>query len=365
MTGSKDLTCRVWTLMPTEGFVPMVLAGHKDQVTACFFSTHDTSIAYTIAADCAIFVWQWQADNEDEEEEEEEEEEEGENGGAFFLDSTGSGSNTKKSTESMLDAALAHFGGAGSSSSSSSSSSGGIGASSSSSSSSLVRRRVGRRLHPALGRWALRAKHFLWDQAEAVYKKKKASRRRTGLGGGGEDGETDDGESGALVAADGSSGRHGVGLRVRCAELHRPTSLLAIGLSNGTFSLFDLRDALPDQMGYLPRSHSGGSAKQRRLLNGSGGADAATLALLKGSSHTLQALHTLSISQSDVGTVAINGGGEWLAFGAAPLGQLLVWEWQSETYVLKQQGHSYDMNDVAFSPDGQSACVLRRYRELS
>ena len=46
MTGSKDLTCRVWTLMPTEGFVPMVLAGHKDQVTACFFSTHDTSIAY-------------------------------------------------------------------------------------------------------------------------------------------------------------------------------------------------------------------------------------------------------------------------------------------------------------------------------
>ena len=87
--------------------------------------------------------------------------------------------------------------------------------------------------------------------------------------------------------------------------------------------------------------------------------------VLKGSSHTLQALHTLSISQSDVGTVAINGGGEWLAFGAAPLGQLLVWEWQSETYVLKQQGHSYDINDVAFSPDGQSACVLRRYRELS
>ena len=51
-------------------------------------------------------------------------------------------------------------------------------------------------------------------------------------------------------------------------------------------------------------------------------------------------------------TVAVNNSGEWLAFGVAALGQLLVWEWQSETYVLKQQGHSYDMNALAFSPDG-------------
>ena len=33
-------------------------------------------------------------------------------------------------------------------------------------------------------------------------------------------------------------------------------------------------------------------------------------------------------------------------------GQLLVWEWRSETYVLKQQGHFYDVSAVAFSPDG-------------
>ena len=30
-----------------------------------------------------------------------------------------------------------------------------------------------------------------------------------------------------------------------------------------------------------------------------------------------------------------------------------MWEWQSETYVLKQQGHFYDMNVMAYSPDGQ------------
>lgn len=41
-----------------------------------------------------------------------------------------------------------------------------------------------------------------------------------------------------------------------------------------------------------------------------------------------------------------------LAVGCARLGQLLVWEWRSETYVLKQQGHYHDITTTAFSPDG-------------
>ena len=51
--------------------------------------------------------------------------------------------------------------------------------------------------------------------------------------------------------------------------------------------------------------------------------------------------------------MAVNVTGEWLAFGCSSLGQLLVWEWQSESYVLKQQGHYYHMNCLAYSPDGQ------------
>lgn len=35
------------------------------------------------------------------------------------------------------------------------------------------------------------------------------------------------------------------------------------------------------------------------------------------------------------------------------MGQLLVWEWQSESYVLKQQGHFNSMVALAYSPDGQ------------
>ncbi len=45
-------------------------------------------------------------------------------------------------------------------------------------------------------------------------------------------------------------------------------------------------------------------------------------------------------------------GGDWIAIGCAKLGQLLVWEWRSETYVLKQQGHYFDVATAAFSPDG-------------
>ena len=35
------------------------------------------------------------------------------------------------------------------------------------------------------------------------------------------------------------------------------------------------------------------------------------------------------------------------------MGQLLVWEWQSESYILKQQGHFDSMNALAYSQDGQ------------
>lgn len=68
-------------------------------------------------------------------------------------------------------------------------------------------------------------------------------------------------------------------------------------------------------------------------------------------------VHTLSISQERISSVAINTSGEWIAFGAKKLGQLLVWEWQSESYVLKQQGHYFDMNTVSFSPDGQNVAT--------
>jgi periodic tryptophan protein 2 len=98
--------------------------------------------------------------------------------------------------------------------------------------------------------------------------------------------------------------------RVTSVTFHVPSSLLIVGFSSGVFGLWEMPD--------------------------------------------FNNVHTLSISQERITSVAINATGEWLAFGASKLGQLLVWEWQSESYILKQQGHYFDMNCLAFSPDGQN-----------
>ncbi|KAJ7778254.1 WD40-repeat-containing domain protein [Mycena metata] len=100
------------------------------------------------------------------------------------------------------------------------------------------------------------------------------------------------------------------GTKVVCTTYHAASNLLVVGFSSGVFGLWEMP--------------------------------------------AFSNIHTLSISQEKISSVAINPSGEWLAFGARKLGQLLVWEWQSESYILKQQGHFYDMNTLAYAPDGQT-----------
>lgn len=64
-------------------------------------------------------------------------------------------------------------------------------------------------------------------------------------------------------------------------------------------------------------------------------------------------IHSLSISDQVIASVSLNAPGDWIALGCSGLGQLLVWEWQSETYVMKQQGHASNMTSLAYSSDGQ------------
>jgi len=92
------------------------------------------------------------------------------------------------------------------------------------------------------------------------------------------------------------------------AAFHGPSDLLVTGFSNGLFMIHELPD--------------------------------------------FSEIHKLSISASNIDTVSINKSGEWLAFGSSALGQLLVWEWQSESYILKQQGHFDSLNALTYSPSG-------------
>ncbi|PRW59321.1 periodic tryptophan 2-like protein [Chlorella sorokiniana] len=98
------------------------------------------------------------------------------------------------------------------------------------------------------------------------------------------------------------------GAKLSAADFQGAVGLLAVGFSSGIFELLQLPD--------------------------------------------LTTVHTLSIGREKLSSLVFNGAGDWIAVGSAKLGQLLVWEWRSETYVLKQQGHYYDVAASAFSPDG-------------
>jgi hypothetical protein len=79
-------------------------------------------------------------------------------------------------------------------------------------------------------------------------------------------------------------------------------------------------------------------------------------------------LQVLSVSRDKVSALTFNAGGDWLALGCAALGQLLVWEWRSEAYVLKQQvGHCHRGcgQQLGWGGDCRMADVHSRHRQVS
>eukprot|EP00922_Rhytidocystis_sp_ex-Travisia-forbesii_P037766 GHVS01056260.1.p1 GENE.GHVS01056260.1~~GHVS01056260.1.p1 ORF type:complete len:1080 (-),score=196.64 GHVS01056260.1:428-3667(-) len=111
------------------------------------------------------------------------------------------------------------------------------------------------------------------------------------------------------------------GAKVTCSKFHRGRNLLVLCSSSGLFSLYECP--------------------------------------------SLSALYTLSIAttavagqlSSEIAQVDVNRDGTWIAIGTRDTGTLIVWEWQSETYILRQQGHHFGVQCLAFSPAG-SAAVL-------
>ncbi|KAK6626362.1 hypothetical protein RUM43_006673 [Polyplax serrata] len=67
---------------------------------------------------------------------------------------------------------------------------------------------------------------------------------------------------------------------------------------------------------------------------------------------SLTMIHSLSICDHEITAVTLNNSGDWIALASSTLGHLLVWEWQSETYIMKQQGHLNNMTCLSYSSDG-------------
>ncbi|KAL3631821.1 U3 snoRNP protein [Castilleja foliolosa] len=97
--------------------------------------------------------------------------------------------------------------------------------------------------------------------------------------------------------------------KLSSCDYHKGLDMVVVGFSNGVFALYQMPDFV--------------------------------------------CIHLLSISREKITTAVFNDLGNWLTFGCAKLGQLLVWEWKSESYILKQQGHYFDVNCLAYSPDSQ------------
>ncbi|PFH31692.1 putative periodic tryptophan protein PWP2 [Besnoitia besnoiti] len=70
---------------------------------------------------------------------------------------------------------------------------------------------------------------------------------------------------------------------------------------------------------------------------------------------TLAVLCRLSLGLASLDAVALSSDGEWIAALAAESQTLVVWEWRSETYVLRQQSHAHGLRAVAFSPAADAA----------
>ena len=79
LSASKDLTARIWSLDPQEGFVPTTLGGHRDAVIEAWFSKDQETVGlvlagargslliqkqiYTVSQDGALFLREYAPDS--------------------------------------------------------------------------------------------------------------------------------------------------------------------------------------------------------------------------------------------------------------------------------------------------------------
>lgn len=171
----------------------------------------------------------------------------------------------------------------------------------------------------------------------------------------------------------------GGGRRVYCASVHM--GVFCVGMSNGVFALYQLDDQMVQEnqdidtgLFELAENRKRKAARkkeeeeQRKKKKGDGNGDEKgpskvdedndedeeDKGMLRVGFTDLTTLHTLSAAKAAITDILFNPTGEWIALASSQSGQLVVWEWRSETHILKQQSHSLSATAVAFSPDGRA-----------
>lgn len=71
-------------------------------------------------------------------------------------------------------------------------------------------------------------------------------------------------------------------------------------------------------------------------------------------------LSTMSIGHGEpIDTITVNHDSEWVALGSTTAAQLAVWEWKSESFILKEQGHQAGIRCVAPAPVASRTAIAR------
>lgn len=175
--------------------------------------------------------------------------------------------------------------------------------------------------------------------------------------------------------------KQGGGKRTKCASLH--LGILCVGMSNGVFALYQLPDEMVEESEEFDRGlFEIGAARKRKRTKDMQNVKKRRREEKDGGEHSndsgddvsddeddedvsdetkplvmfteLTILHTLSAAKNAITDLMFNPTGEWIALASSQSGQLVVWEWRSETHILKQHSHALSANAVAFSQDGRA-----------
>ena len=78
-------------------------------------------------------------------------------------------------------------------------------------------------------------------------------------------------------------------------------------------------------MGFLACTHTNGKFSIWRLVG-----------------EDLEPIQSFSIGEHKISTIDVNSSCTWLVLGIKQLGQLIVWEWKSQSYILNQRGFAHE-----------------------
>jgi periodic tryptophan protein 2 len=63
----------------------------------------------------------------------------------------------------------------------------------------------------------------------------------------------------------------------------------------------------------------------------------------------LTEVQTFSVGENKISTLAVNSSASWVCLGLKTYGQIIVWEWKSQSYILNQKGFIHETQAVHFN----------------